>query len=569
MAGKKQNRKEPPRKLDQLVEKLKDLETDFPADMEDPEEMESYLHDHPELAEAFTSALEEQMDDIMRDISERADRIMEKSKPFPVPPKNTPNSPLSRIVKACSDFNDAHPGKKIRFAWGEKSVSDLLVLLNPKETYDYCKYLLRFDILSEPKERQTEALKEAWYRNPEFLLYTMTGEQMELFASMTDLSGLQKITYGGNLSLFCALCLADFDESSGTLLVAPDLKQILEKLPRESIRKAKKLNKKFDQTFGILLKHYGLLEMDEIPAMLEKYFDFSLEADTCMKMLYWRVSFRRLAQSATTLDDGRHYIAENGLDIGEILPRVQTSDFMADYREIRPVELDNWKQTGDYMDAFAGWPYFYGTAIHSMESKEIAKELCDDMYRMIRNGEKLEACMKFFMGDVPENRQEAARVLSWLLCMLVLMGTSLPGMKGANRLDAQRMPEYGMFLDSYLLENPEDEKELKNSTPVEKMPARLQMQIASLLFHIEEGDLDELREILKQAPSNADLNYIVAYANMRTENHDEAQKYLRKVDKLLKGKDPSIRKFLSVYEDGNVVRVPLVGITDSGLVTFR
>ena len=217
---------------------------------------------------------------------------------------------------------------------------------------------------------------------------------------------------------------------------------------------------------------------------------------------------------------------------------------------------------------FPGWSYLHGMLlINAKLDPENAQDFCDYVYHAVREGAGLEECMSMLGADYEKNSSLATRIGLWEVCLHFLLGTALPGLKGACRAAASRDPSYSMFPARFFV-NVNDIVEEGNIGPlthIEHMPERMQTEIGTRLFTLEEEDLQPMKKLLRRYSNNADLNFIMGRACQRMNHMDEAIKYLQRSERILGGDDPGIQAIIescrqgypgnpiAVYRDGMVV----------------
>ena len=196
--------------------------------------------------------------------------------------------------------------------------------------------------------------------------------------------------------------------------------------------------------------------------------------------------------------------------------------------------------------------------------KEEARTLCDELYFDVRNGADLQYCMKTLGAEQGNNRLEGIRMLLWEVSLHFLLGTAMPGLKGARKVIVPRNPAYSFSPAAYFVENPVAEDQIRTDTHIEDMPEKLQIELASRMFTLEESDLEQMKWVLSRYPDNVDLNFLYGEACQRLHHMDDAIRYFKRADKLSGGKDESIKLSIQECEKG-LVRKP-ISFGDDGIV---
>ena len=499
-------------------------------------------------------------------ILEKEDKIFQNSPVLPKRPsiREDERGPLHKNVAEADAFFRTR-GASIRISFSDQSIQELLLRADSLGLFDYCKYLQLYDQLDKSDAKKAEAIYNEYRKFPELLLYPLTEEQAEVLVRIARLAESYQLYQGENLSALVLMGLAVFDPEKKELKIARDLPDIISRLTDKKRNETFRLLKNFDQGFTVLIRHYGLIELISLHEKMQEYFHMNLPLKKCNRIVYWHYSLLSLYVTFTDYDNHKSYVMERFLDAEVLARQMFITDLMIPYADISDYELDQWKTNGDYMHVFAGWSYLFGLLLtFGKMNKEEARNTCDRIYAAVRNGADLKDVMYMLNAEHEQNKAMFPRIFLWETCLHFLLGTSLPALKGANRMAVVRNPVYSICPASHFVEKPVSEEDIKKSTHIENMPERLQIEIASRLFTLEETDFLPLRKIQKRFPDNADINYIVGMAYHRMYHPEEALKYYENARRILGGKDGSIdiaiddvhkglvRKPISIFEDGTV-----------------
>ena len=527
---------------------------------------------YPDLDSLFQDSMD-RIDEMMREkgldmqsFFDKMDREAEGHPSLPAPP--AAGDTRGELYENFSDLKkwaDSHQDGSIPAAVGEKNLLDLVSRLDSLGLYDYCKYLNLLDKLSLSDSEKAQAIRSTYEDSPEVLLYPLSDEETEEILALAAGSGDEGSCRAKSATTYVMMGLAYFSSEDETLYFASDLFEVLEKLSPAGIRKVRKQIEAFDADFKILIRHYGVLEIDTVHKFLRDIFSEKLSPRRCNRLIYWRHSL--LGNIVTFSDDRTHqqYCAEKGLDLGRIMNERYINDLIMPYAEISPYELDQWRRSGDYLNVFAGWSYLYGfLAYNGGMQQEEAREHCDAIYMEVRNGANLGECMEMLGAGNGTNTEMAVRMLIWEVCLHFLAGTSLPALKGEKPAAACRNPAYGMCPSAMFAQDAVREEDIGRLTHIENMPERIQLEIGARLFTLEESDLPSLRKLKRRFSDNADINYLLATAYHRLGQFEDAISCLERVDRLLEGRDPSIARIIEMCRQGHSLR--LVSIRSDGFV---
>jgi len=484
---------------------------------------------------------------------------------IPAPPKENGSSLADQMSNQIGKWFQEHPEGKIRVVRGKRTIRELLSQLNEKESYDFCKYLLRYDDLKLPHEKRLDIIRAEYEKYPEVFLYPQDPVEMDLICRLLELAAQGGECQAKDLGLLVYMCGAAYQEKTETLELASDLETLLEKISAEKVRSLKKELEEFDRGFEILMKHYGVLEMEDVPEQLKENFRQEYPVRQAMRIIYWRHSFTKKVVTFTMLNSGRCYVIQHELDPMKIMkdPLMVAMDMMP-YWKIDDHQLRSWKRTGDYMDVFPGWSYLMGLlVVNAQVDREEAREICDEIYVQARNGASLGENMEEIGGEQIRNSY-AVRMLAWEIALHCLLGVALPGLKGANRVVASRLPAYRFSLDDLLLSDEVKEEKIGRDTPIEKMPQQLQQEIGSRLFTLEEGDLQPMRKIRARFPNNTDINYLLGVCYERLGYQQDAVNCFEKADRLSNGKHPDLKLIIAAVKAGHI-RKPVSLYSDGTL----
>ncbi len=538
------------------------------------------LESPPERAASLSPDLEEladeglrQIDNIMkakgldtRSLFDRMDQQDFGAPPLPAPPKaEKGRGALYRNLDAARDWAKSHPGSNVRMEAGGKTILEILSGLDHLGLYDYCKYLQLIDKLSLPKPEKLQSIRDAYDKEPELLLYPLSEEETEALTACFSPEARPGSCRAESLPDFILTGIAEFSREKETLYLASDLADLLSRLSPSKIRKTRKLIAAFEREFRILMRHYGILEIDAVQERLNAVFSTSIPARQCKRLIYWRFSLLGLVVTFTNMHTHVPYCSLEGLDLESIMGKLDPFGMFITYAGISDYELKQWEKGGDYMDAFAGWAYLYGFLVfNGGMKKEEAREHCDDIYLKVRNGAKLKDCMEMLGVSHGSNAQMAVRMLIWEICLHFLAGTSLPSLKGEKPAIACRDSAYSLCPDAYFAGKTVSEGKIEKLTHVEDMPTSLQMEFGARLFTLEESDLPPLRKAQRRFDGNADILFILGTAYQRLGHFKEALSCFERVDRLLEGGDASVREMIQACRNGHSIRP--VSIYEDGFV---
>ena len=470
------------------------------------------------------------------------------------------------IISACCLFHQfLHVGGYIMFQGGSRTSQDIPpYVIAGKEPIRYAGVNL-VGLRRRGFARETiEAIHEAYFRDPSVFLYCVDPDQMDDVLSLPELADEGK-EYTGKAMPFLALsCLATFDLKNATLTLASDYEELFSKISPSKLKHANKRVREFDPAMDVLMHHFGLIEMIEVPGLLKDLFQIEMSEKLCFSLMYFRLSIPKKYQTLTVLRDGRHFISEIGLDLNKIMPGMNVGEFLVPYFPPNQYQMEQWKRKGTYMDVYPGWSYLLGLlALHMGMKMEEAKDECDLYYQDVRNGATLNEMMNDLMGSNEGNRHLIPRMMIWECALHCVLGTALPGLKGANRIVTSQMSYF--MKDASFVDDPVSAENIKPDTHIENMPEDLQRELGSRLFTLETTDLEPIKDIVNQFPDNIDLNYIYGVANERLGRLQEAISAFEKVDRLMEGKYALIRDIIKLCRDGKI-RKPVSIHSDGTLI---
>lgn len=187
------------------------------------------------------------------------------------------------------------------------------------------------------------------------------------------------------------------------------------------------------------------------------------------------ISLERLGNRAPTLDD----LIEEGL--GHIERHAEEIGF--DFRK----SLDRMDKKMSRHPRIPAPPVIKGER-GLLNRSAVAAEKC-----LVEHGEEMEILVTFSEKNF-------------------ILGTALPGLKGANRVIATRNPAYSLFPACHFVKEFVKEEMIGPQTHFEDMPERLQTEVGTRLFTLEESDLQPMKKLLRHFSNNADLsNTIVSF----------------------------------------------------------
>ena len=536
--------------------------------------------DFSEQIEELEALLDEEEDDTKREIlkgilyqyrynvNDYFEKMEEKNKRFPLIPPPPPRGSKKDAIRETyeiSEYFRKNPKGSLKIVRGTKPIRELLERMDDSDLYNYCKYVQEYDVLlTNSRTKWIEAIHAAYFRDPSVFLYCVDPEQMDDVLSLPELAD-EETEYTGKAMPFLPLsCLATFDLKTATLTLASDYEELFSKITPSKLKHANKRVREFDPAMDVLMHHFGLIEMIEVPGLLKDLFQIEMSEKLCFSLMYFRLSIPKKYQTLTNLRDGRHFISEIGLDLNKIMPGMNVGEFLVPYFPPNQYQLEQWKKTGNYMDVYPGWSYLLGfLALHMGMKMEEAKDECDLYYQDVRNGATLNEMMDDLMGSSEGNRQLIPRMMIWECALHCVLGTALPGLKGANRIVTSQMM-YFMKDDSFV-DDPVKAENIKPDTHIEKMPENLQRELGSRLFTLETTDLEPIKGIVDLYPDNIDLNYIYGVANERLGRLGQAIEIFEKVDRLMKGKDPLLKSIIQLCRDGKI-RKPVSIRSDGTLI---
>ena len=489
----------------------------------------------------------------------------------PRPDEMNEPSPVKKNSQEMSDYCREHPGEALAVETGDFSILDLLSGMPDATRFDFCKYLQLFHLLDRKADEQNKGIWEECRKDPEYLLYYSDPENIDEIAAMSKLSGQQTGTCKTETAEgLVALSVARFDSGEKKLVLAREVPELMAGISKKRLSTLKDTVRRFKNGFRILMLHYGLLEIDEVREMLKEYFDLKLSKVQCYRLVYWGYTIPAIIQSGTLMDTGRNYAAERGVDMKKALVELQLTGAMFPYAKIADHEMTGWKRNpADYMNVFAGWTYLYAMLVFRAGlEKETARDLCDNIYWKVRNGAILPDIMEILRAQEEPNNVEEVHISLWEVCLHFLLGTALPALKGANRVIAVHDPRYSMCPSVRFTEETVDEDRIVKDTRIENMPERLQTELASRLFTLEEDDLAPMRKIQQRYANNIDINFIVGTAYRRLNHMEEAIRLFRRADRLMNNeKDISVKAVIRACEAGDPGK-PL-SYADDGVVYIR
>ena len=494
------------------------------------------------------------------------DRKMGRYSKLPPPPPRGKDGLAFTETKQLNDFFQRKPVRPLKIQMGEKTLRELLTRLDPVDRYNFCKYVQRYDMVAASAEEQLDAIHEAFWKNPVMLLYPFAEDQMQEVLSLPKLASEGGEYQGKELISLALCCLASFDKKTATLTLCADYEGLFQQITPQKIEKTRRLVSRFDTSMDVLMHHYGLIEMDEIPGQLKEIFQMEISEKRCNELVYFRLSIPERYQTLTNLNEGRHYLVEKGLDVNHIMQGLMYGEFMIPYWKPSEFELKQLQAGKCYIDIFPGWSYLLGLFVANMgvEKKE-ARNLCDEYFRDVRSGESLKDIMRDLMGESEQNAMLVPRLMIWETSLHFFLGTPLPGLKGATRVIADQMPGY-FVRDAVWAMDAVKEDQIKKDTHIEDMPQAIQREIGSRLFTLEESDLAPLKMLQQKYAHNIDINYLYGVACERLAHLEEAVKAFEQVDRMLKGADPTVKAALSLVRDGKI-RKP-VYCTSDGTIIF-
>ena len=531
-----------------------------------PERMGSCAPTLDELADSHLRVLEEKEKELGLDLGTVFERMDQKTKTKDIPRRpeiKCDAGVLYQNMQEAEKFFQSHKETEISVTTGEKTVLDMLRGLNTVETYDYCKYLQLFEVMHETDAKKQEALCQVYLQEPQVLLYPLTEKEAAALLKFPELAREGEVWRTDSVSPYIMMGLALFHPENRVLELAEDLPEILAGITEKEFKKTRKLLSEFDEGFPILVKHYGILELDEVQKMMARYFQMHIAQKKCSRMIYWKYSL--MGDFTTLTFEDRFYVMEKGLNPRKILEGMMYSEFMFPYAEMEQWEIEAWKRKNDYMAVFSGWTYLYGLLVFQTKmEKEKAREFCDALYSDVRNGADLGYCMQALGVDQGTNKLEGIRMLLWEVSLHFLLGTAMPGLKGARKVIVPRNPAYSFSPAAYFVENPVAEDQIRTGTHIEDMPEKLQIELASRMFTLEESDLEQMKWVLSRYPDNIDLNFLYGEACQRLHHMDDAIRFFKRADRLSGGKDESIKLSIQECEKG-LVRKP-ISFGDDGIV---
>lgn len=536
--------------------------------------------DFSEQIEELEALLDEEEDETKREIlkgllyqvrfnvRDYFDKMEAKNERFPMippPPPRGSKKDAIRETSEISEYHRKHPNGPVKIVRGTKPIRELLDRMDDSDLYNYCKYVQEYDVLlNHSRTKWIEAIHEAYFRDPSVFLYCVAPDQMDDVLSLPELADEGK-EYTGKAMPFLALsCLATFDLKNATLTLASDYEELFSKITPSKLKHANKRVREFDPAMDVLMHHFGLIEMIEVPGLLKDLFQIEMSEKLCFSLMYFRLSIPKKYQTLTVLRDGRHFISEIGLNLNKIMPGMNVGEFLVPYFPPNQYQMEQWKRKGTYMDVYPGWSYLLGLlALHMGMKMEDAKDECDLYYQDVRNGATLNEMMNDLMGSSEGNRHLIPRMMIWECALHCVLGTALPGLKGANRIVTSQMSYF--MKDASFVDDPVSAENIKPDTHIENMPEDLQRELGSRLFTLETTDLEPIKDIVDQFPDNIDLNYIYGVANERLGRLQEAISAFEKVDRLMEGKYALIRDIIKLCRDGKF-RKPVSIHSDGTLI---
>ena len=155
---------------------------------------------------------------------------------------------------------------------------------------------------------------------------------------------------------------------------------------------------------------------------------------------------------------------------------MNVGEFLVPYFPPNQYQMEQWKRKGTYMDVYPGWSYLLGLlALHMGMKMEEAKDECDLYYQDVRNGATLNEMMNDLMGSSEGNRHLIPRMMIWECALHCVLGTALPGLKGANRIVTSQMSYF--MKDASFVDDPVSAENIKPDTHIENMPEDLQREL--------------------------------------------------------------------------------------------
>ncbi|MBQ1490528.1 MAG: hypothetical protein IIZ39_01095, partial [Blautia sp.] len=478
----------------------------------------------------------EQLKDMGLDMESLIRRMDEKYKNsihIPDAPQSSGVSEARRNYLDFIEYVDNHKDARYTISVSDQTMEEMLSSrLDRKEVFEICKYVQEMDALDRTDQERAHAIAEAFKKNPSLLLYAThpVGDLDDLLSIPAFAEKGEAILFTSAFVTIISLSLGSFD-GKGTVLVAKDLLPCLQKLTKSKITEMKRLLAKYDQGMNVLMRNYGVIEFTAIRDLMKKYFSVSLPQKQTNQIVYLRYSYDK--QLKTFVLENRHlYAASLEVDLDKVMPGFYMG--MADmfpYAEMEEREIELWQNMDpmDFMEVYPGWSYLNAFLVmNGKMNQEKAKEYLTLLYLKVRNGETLQQIMKFFKMQ-NKGMDLLVRLRLWEICLHFVAGTGLPGLKGACQAQADHDPRYLMAMASMFVENPVAESNIDQDTHIDVFPTKIQLQVGSILFTLEEEDLPTFRKIQRRFPDNIDLQFILGSAYQRLGHFKEAIEVFEKL----------------------------------------
>ena len=523
--------------------------------------------DMDELAAAESSYIDEQMKRIGlrgsgESLFETLDKMYEGEPDIPkAPPMPKERGSAFQNAYEFREWVIDHPSTSVTMKLSERSIEEMLLRnLDPLGLFDFCKYLHLFECFEKTDAEKARAISKTYLKFPELVLYPGGDQDMDCLISLREsLKTGAAIEPSVELGYLCLIGAAVFHEKTRELEIAKDFPAILGKITDALLKSTREKIHAFDRGFHVLLMHYGVIRVTRVWDMMQKYFSLSLRDAECYRLIFWRWSLMNRARTFT-IERFLHgtFVIRKELDAHEMVTQLSLYDTFMDYADISEYALNAWKEQGEYIWAYTGWSYLNAYLIlNGGMSAEDARALCDELYHKVQNKPSLEDMMWELNADVGSNQLLGIRLRIWENCLHCILGVPLPGLKGGILSQSYMDPKLTFsHLSAYAGEHTVKENEISKDTHIEHMPEKLQSEVGSRLFTLEESDLPYLRKIRRAHPDNPDLSFLLGVAYQRLEHFEDAIQCFEWTDKLLEGKDESVRYYIDACRQHNTMTPP-------------
>lgn len=464
---------------------------------------------------------------------------------------------IEEVVGGSYD-TEFHPVRNMTITkkTSDKTSLEMLGKLTGREAMDYCRYLGLEWSDSESKEAQIAKTASFLRENPIYYLWHMDLEGMENFLNICRQADgpvgcnfdTDTICYGIGVGLAEIRVMNHGRRREVEICIARDAAALMKHITRSKVKaETQKLDQVRTDVFPVL-QMYGLVDFATLFEKVRDAIGSKMDEKEFRRFLYWHLKMRNEVQTGTCAADQKPYVALKETDMLRAMNLQITDGAFFLYKTCTKEDRKLWKK--GFCQVYNGWQWYADYLIHGCRVRE---ETCRRhsmaAFQAVRNGADIKELMGMLLEIyTPRSAYEYKEI--WELQMLLLMDTSIYGLKGHSR---QEVRELMGKLPKKLSLAPEDglpEKQIKENSHLYQMSNEIQEQLYFVMDkEYREGERVLEKLLAQTGKRNREMILHVVSYYACNGRFKKAYELTRAALKTCKDADGSLKETLKMLDD--------------------